>query len=332
MPVAASAVLASMVFNRLVLTSRSSPAFAPAATAALAAYAIIVALIAALASVVLMQGVAFIERSLAALPFPKAPRPILGGLLVGGLALIGPEALGAGHGERATVLTGHPAVAQLALILALKGLASAISLGAGFRGGLFFASLLIGATLGRLFGESLDALSPALGADPASLAMLGMAAVGAGVIGAPLAMTFLALEASGDFRVMVAALLASALRSLIVRETFGYSFATWRFHLRGEAIRGPQDVGWVRDLKAGRLMRKDFQTVAADRTIAAARVIFPIGTVRELFFTDANGAYVGAVLVSDLHATTQAGSGAHRSARPLARRFPASPNDDPRRP
>jgi CIC family chloride channel protein len=308
-PVATSAVVATAVFDWLLAEKPilAAPLLA-ATTPALAAHAIAVAIVAAAASVVLMQGVAVVERGLAALPLPKNLRPIAGGLVIGGLALIGPEALGAGHGERAMVLTGHLAVAQLLLILALKGLASAISLGAGFRGGLFFASLLIGATLGRLYGEGLEALSPALGADPAVLSILGMAAVGAGVIGAPLAMTFLALEATGDFRIMVAALLASALCSLIVRETFGYSFATWRFHLRGEAIRGPQDVGWVRDLKAGRLMRKDFQAVAADRTIAAARVLFPIGANRELFLADANGAYAGIVLVSDLHATTQAGS------------------------
>jgi len=309
-PVATSAVLASAVVNRLLPHAPvlAEPPLA-AATPALAAHAIVVAIVAAAASVVLMQGVAAFERSLAALPFPKGLRPIVGGVLIGGLALIGPEALGAGHGERGMVLTGHPAAAQLALILALKGLASAISLGAGFRGGLFFASLLLGATLGRLYGQGLDALSPSLAADPTTLSVLGMAAFGAGVIGAPLAMTFLALEATGDFRIMVAALLASALASLIVRETFGYSFATWRFHLRGEAIRGPQDIGWVRDLKAARLMRKDFQAVAADRTIAAARVMFPIGTIRELFLTDPNDGYVGIALVSDLHATTQASSG-----------------------
>ena len=311
MPVAASAVLANAVFDRLLAVHKPilGEPLLSTATPALATHAIIVAILAAAASVVLMQGVAAVERGLEALPFPKSLRPVVGGLLVGGLALIGPEALGAGHGERGMVLTGHPAVAQLLLILALKGLASAISLGAGFRGGLFFASLLIGATLGRLYGESLGALSPSLAADPAMLSVLGMSAFGAGVIGAPLAMTFLALETTGDFRIMVAALLASALASLIVRETFGYSFATWRFHLRGEAIRGPQDVGWVRDLKAARLMRKDFHVVAADRTLAAARVMFPIGAVKELFLTDANDAYVGTVLVSDLHATTQAGSG-----------------------
>ena len=35
----------------------------------------------------------------------------------------------------------------------LKCLASAVSLGAGYRGGLFFASLLIGSMFGRFYGE-----------------------------------------------------------------------------------------------------------------------------------------------------------------------------------
>jgi CIC family chloride channel protein len=200
------------------------------------------------------------------------------------------------------VLTMRPTADALLVLLAIKGLASAISLGGGFRGGLFFSSLLIGAATGALYAQGVEALSPATTVDSAALSVLGMAAVGAGVIGSPMAMMFLALETTWDFRLAVAALLSSALAGLIVRETFGYSFATWRFHLRGEAIRGPQDVGWVRDLKAGRLMRKDFRVAAPDRTIAAARIMFPVGTVRELFLADERGAYVGALLVSDLHA------------------------------
>jgi CIC family chloride channel protein len=302
-PVAISAVLATAVADRLLIHQPIlGHALLDATTPALAAHAIVIAIVASAASVALMEGVALVERGFDALSFPKPLRPIVGGLLVGGLGLLGPEALGAGHGARGMVLTSDLVVTQIVFILALKGLASAVSLGAGFRGGLFFASLLIGALVGRLYAESLEALSPFLAADPTLLSILGMAAVGAGIIGAPLAMTFLALEATADFRIMVAALLASAVSGLIVRETFGYSFATWRFHLRGEAIRGPQDIGWVRDLKVARLMRKDFRAVAADRTIAAARILFPVGSARELFLTDANDAYAGTVLVSDLHA------------------------------
>ena len=310
MPVAISAVLGAVVADHLLVHEPIlGEALLSTTTPALAVHAVIIAVIASAASVVLMEGVALVERGLDALSFPKNLRPIAGGLLVGGLGLLGPEALGAGHGARGMVLTSDLVVTQLVFILALKGLASAVSLGAGFRGGLFFASLLIGALVGRLYGESLDALSPLIAADPTLLSILGMAAVGAGIIGAPLAMTFLALEATADFRIMVAALLASALSGLIVRETFGYSFATWRFHLRGEAIRGPQDIGWVRDLKVARLMRKDFRAVAADRTIAAARILFPVGVAKELFLTDASDAYAGTVLVSDLHAAASEDSG-----------------------
>jgi chloride channel protein, CIC family len=304
-PVATSAILATAVADRLLVHKpvlSDALLFSMTTTPTLAAHAIVIAIAAAGVSAALMEGVALVEHGLDAASLPRNFRPIVGGLVVGGLALIGPEALAAGHGARGMVLATHLAVAQLALILALKGAASAISLGTGFRGGLFFASLLIGALLGRLYAECLTALWPLVSIDPTLMAILGMAAVGAGVVGAPLAMTFLALEATGDFRIMVAALLASAISGLIVRETFGYSFATWRFHLRGEAIRGPQDVGWVRDLKVARLMRKDFRVVAFDRTIAAARILFPVGVAKELFLTDANDAFAGTVLVSDLHA------------------------------
>jgi chloride channel protein, CIC family len=302
-PVAASAILAAIASGAMsgempIASALLQPMFSPT----LAAHALLIAILAAGASIALMRGVALIEAGLDALSIDKLLRPLLAGLAIGGLGLIGPEALSAGHGARAMVLATSPAAGQLVLLLAVKGLASAISLGAGFRGGLFFASLLIGAATGALYSHGVSVIMPSMQVDSAAFSVLGMAAVGAGIIGSPMAMTFLALETTGDFRLAVAALLSSGLAGLIVRETFGYSFATWRFHLRGEAIRGPQDVGWVRDLKTSRLMRKDFRVVAPDRTIAAARIMFPVGAAKELFLANKEGAYAGTVLVSDLHA------------------------------
>ena len=63
--------------------------------------------------------------------------------------------------------------------------------------------------------------------------LAGMGAVAAGIIGAPLTMMFLVLEATGDFQVAIAVVIAVIISSTIVRILFGYSFATWRFHLRG---------------------------------------------------------------------------------------------------
>ena len=86
-------------------------------------------------------------------------------------------------------------------------MASAVSIGSGFRGGLFFASLLLGAVLGKLFAVLVASVAiPAV--DPMLLATVGMSAFGAAVIGAPLAMTFLAFETTRDFAVAGTVLMA----------------------------------------------------------------------------------------------------------------------------
>jgi len=46
----------------------------------------------------------------------------------------------------------------------------------------------------------------------------------------------------------MAVLAASIIATLTVRRLFGYSFATWRFHLRGETIRSAVDIGWIKSL------------------------------------------------------------------------------------
>ena len=82
-------------------------------------------------------------------------------------------------------------------------------------------------------------------------------------------MAFLALESTGSLPMTVAVLAASVVSALTVRRTFGYSFATWRFHLRGEAIRGAVDIGWMRSLTVGRMMRKDQRSIRADLPVVA---------------------------------------------------------------
>ena len=99
-------------------------------------------------------------------------------------------------------------------------------------------------------------------------------------------MSFLVLETTGDFGLTAATLTASIVASLIVRETFGYSFSTWRLHLRGETIRSAHDVGWLRTLTAGRMMRADPPTIAAAAELAEFRRRFPLGSTRRVVALD----------------------------------------------
>lgn len=250
--------------------------------------------------ILLMQGVALVEETARRSAIPGYLRPIIGGTIVGLLAMISPQVLSGGHGAlHLNLETDVPFFALLSLLV-LKAAASAISIGSGFRGGLFFASLLMGALIGKLFSF----VAPYLGhasLEPTSYAVVGMSSLAVAVIGGPLTMTFLALEITGDFP-MTALVLASVITSsFIVRTLFGYSFATWRFHLRGETIRSAHDVGWIRNLTVDKLMRADVRTAAADMPVAAFRNAFPIGSTQRVVLTEPNGKYAGIVLVPAVH-------------------------------
>src|SRR6202000_282974 len=133
-------------------------------------------------------------------------------------------------------------------------------------------------------------------------AIIGMSALSASVIGGPLTMSFIALESTGDLWLTTAVLVAVIISTQITRELFGYSFATWRLHLRGETIRSAADVGWIRDLTVRRLMRPDVLTVNAATPISEFRVKFPLGSKTQVIAVDDAGHYAGMVLVSDAHA------------------------------
>ena len=193
-------------------------------------------------------------------------------------------------------------IAALAILLAAKLVASAISVGAGFRGGLFSSALFLGTLLGAAFGQIVAYFSPGLASEHTVFMLAGMGAVAAAIIGAPLTMVFLVLEATGDFQVTIAVVIAVTVASTIVRILFGYSFATWRFHLRGLSIRGAHDVGWISDMTVGRLMRTDAKTVPDNTGAArlARRLSRRAGPSGFMCWTR-RAHYAGAIDIDDLH-------------------------------
>jgi CIC family chloride channel protein len=266
------------------------------------AIAALLGVVAALFGIAIMRGVTLCEELLTKSGIWLPLRPALGGLAVGLLALLAPQVMSSGHGALHFAGIVSMPLTMIATVFVLKALASVISLGSGFRGGLFFATLFLGALGGRLFAAGIDMIWPGLDLDPNVYAIVGMSALSASVIGGPLTMAFIALESTGDLWLTTAVLVAVMISSQITRELFCYSFATWRLHLRGETIRSAADVGWIRDLTVRRLMRPDVPTVNADMPIEQFRGKFPLGSKTQVVAVDAAGRYVGLALVADAHA------------------------------
>ena len=256
----------------------------------------------ALLGISIMRGVTITEDLFRRSRVPVWMRPGIGGLAIGTLALVTPAVLSSGHGALGRAFEVHDPLRWVALMVALKAAASAISIGSGFRGGLFFASLFLGALLGKAFAGALALISTAHAVPQEVCALVGMSGLAVAIIGGPLTMGFLALEATGSLPMTVAVLAACVVSSLTVRRTFGYSFATWRFHLRGEAIRSAVDIGWMRNLTVGRMMRREMRTVRADTPLTAFKRDFPLGATQRVIALDEGDRYAGIVLLPEAHA------------------------------
>lgn len=253
--------------------------------------------ICALLGIVLMRAVALVERGTRRTGVPEWARPALGGLLLIPIAILSPQVLSAGHGALHADLALGASLEFILVVLVAKSAASVVSLGFGFRGGLFFASLFLGTLLGHLFAGSLTMIIGHPVIDPRNAALVGMAAFAVAVVGGPMTMAMLVLQATHDFPLTGAVVAASLVSSTIVRELFGYSFSTWRLHLRGETIKSARDVGWVKTLTAGRMMRRETKPTPAAMSIAEFRRIFPLGSTSRVVLADAQDVYAGIVVV-----------------------------------
>ena len=279
-------------------------------------------LVAAAVGVGAMRVAALIERAFRAVIRRRLIRPVVGGLIVGSMALYTPQVLGAGHGALGLDFYWPLTARELAILIVLKLFACLVSLASGFRGGLFFASLFVGSLLGKLYSIGVDALAPSMGLETTACVLVGMGALSAAIVGGPLTMTFLVLEITGNLGVAGGVLAASIATTLAVRATFGYSFTTWRLHLRGETIRGGQDVGWLRDLTVGRMMVRSPRVFPADQSVRAFREAYPIGSANVVVAIGEDGRYQGLVHVAEAHALPlengedggQVGSVAHAPA------------------
>ncbi|MBW4421377.1 MAG: chloride channel protein [Myxacorys californica WJT36-NPBG1] len=138
---------------------------------------------------------------------PREIHPILGGLCVGIVALHLPQVLGIGYDTiEAMLRNAEFSLGLLLTLLVVKLLVTGISLGSGLVGGVFAPAMYLGATLGTAYGKVLPFVFPMFAssiADSPAYAMVGMAAVLAASVNAPLTAVLLLFEMTRDYRIVL---------------------------------------------------------------------------------------------------------------------------------
>jgi len=145
----------------------------------------------------------------------------LGGMLVGGIALLVPEVMGIGYDTVNQALLGQLGLSMLLAITAAKLLATALGLGLGLPGGLIGPTLVTGAVAGGAMGLMADTWLPGELASPAFYAMIGMGTMMGATLQAPLAALTAMLELTANPHIILPGMLALITAGLVSREVFG---------------------------------------------------------------------------------------------------------------
>jgi chloride channel protein, CIC family len=130
-------------------------------------------------------------------------QPVAGGLVAGLLAWRLPQVLGVGYGYVGEALNGKMALQLMALLVVFKLLAVTTSYASGNAGGIFGPSLFIGAMLGGTVGSVAHYLLPTYTATPGAYALVGMGALFAGIVRAPMTSVLMIFETTHDYAVIV---------------------------------------------------------------------------------------------------------------------------------
>jgi chloride channel protein, CIC family len=136
-------------------------------------------------------------------------QPVAGGLIVGLMGWFVPQVLGVGYGFVGDALNGQMAVRLMVLLVVLKLLAVTTSYASGNAGGIFGPSLFIGAMLGGTVGTAAHYVLPGYTAAAGAYALVGMGAVFAGIVRAPMTSVLMIFEMTQDYAVIVPLMIAN---------------------------------------------------------------------------------------------------------------------------
>lgn len=236
------------------------------------------------------------EKWFVATQMPPIARLVLGGILVGDIAVFYPQVCGNGYTVVVEILNGHLLWEALIVIMLAKWLATAASFGSGAPGGVFTPSLFMGASAGYLFGTAVNSFWPAGAADPQAFALVGMGAFLSAASYAPIMAVIMLFEMTLSYDIILPLMLCNVIAYYTAKGLQGESL--YSESLRRKIAETPAArtlVGSVRDL-----MKQHPPSVVSTARFAEIARMFLSVRVNNIYVVSKEGRFVGAVSLHDI--------------------------------
>lgn len=252
------------------------------------------------------------------LPMPRLLLPVVGALALAGLGALWLASMGSDSGQppfysngyslieslcAGTTQAGHGTgslLLLLASLLAMKVVATSLTLGSGGSGGLFAPSLVCGGLIGALVAAAVNSIDALPDIHPALCVVTGMGAFVAGGAHAPLAGMMLSYEITRDYTVMLPLMLAVVTSLGVARAMNRESLYTEDLVSYGLALGRERDWTRLERTVVGDLVLEEPIRVARSDPADAIIARIKGGLPGDAVVVDPSGRYEGMVLDADV--------------------------------
>ena len=235
------------------------------------------------------------ERLAGRVPVPVFLKMLVGGLIVGTLAVFHPEVCGNGYSTVNTILAGSRTWQIVAVILVFKVIATAATFGSGAVGGVFTPTLFVGASLGYLFGIAAGHVPLGLTSNPSAFALVGMGAFLAATTHAPVMAIIMIFELTLDYQIILPLMLAC-----VTGYYTSVSFEKRSIYSEALKRKGAGDYRHqLAELHVRDLLKPDPLTVSPTARFAEIGEKFISNRFNYLYVTE-DGRFIGAISLHDI--------------------------------
>ncbi len=234
------------------------------------------------------------------LKFPEMFQPVIGGLIIGFIGLYLPHIFGVGYDTITLALTGKLTWYFLLLLIFMKLLATSITIGSGGSGGVFAPSLFIGANLGGFVGTIFHDLFPNVIASPGAYALVGMGAVAAGAMHAPITSIVIIFELTNNYTIILPLMISCIISVLITSRLQKDSIYTLKLSRRGVDLLKGQELNILKSLKVSQVLSKKFVKIYANTTLKNLVELIVSTPNHNFFVVDNDDKIIGVISIDEL--------------------------------
>lgn len=300
-PIVVSAVISTLISHQYVdkFGLFDVPAYQLVSMWELIPY-IILGLVTGLVAVGFVRALYKTEDLVDKIPVSSPVKAVVGGGIVGAMALVYPEVLGNGYEVINNVLLGE-FVWSLALVLIVwKILATSITISAGASGGVFAPSLFLGAMTGGFVGGIANYFFPDLVGSPGAYALVGMAGVVGASTNAPLTAILIIFELTNDYEIILPVMLTTIVATVFSMIFSKDSIYSMKLKRRGVDINQGRDLNILRSLPVSSAMRKSIEKVHENTTLHQLMDLMAGSQHTVFFIVDSEDNLTGYVSLNDL--------------------------------